>query len=202
MKVAITNHQVQNFAFEATVLTLQGQHVTIRASLPGGVTTEVTLPEGVTLDMLANTSAVAAELSKAAPRYSIAAVSNPNANNLSDFDAYQVVQVGPAANIALTTLGVVRRAGKLTRLRVTAKVGAVAAETLDIDQIKVNGVAVTIPAPLLLTGPTADFEVVEFDLNALLGPILVPDGAYLELAATHAGGPGLSGVVVELIVSR
>lgn len=200
--VRLTNLTNNNYSFEATVLVLQGQHQTLRAKVPAGGSTLLVLPANVTPEMLAEVPSVKAELKKASPSYRIEEVVDPSISSLGGGQRFTIVDNGAAGNIALMVLGIAEKASILSRLRVVSEGAAVALETLTFDQIEINGVAVSIPLNALqVAGPLAAFAKTDFDLRALLGVVEVPEGAMVKIAATYAGGPGMTNVQAELLLA-
>jgi hypothetical protein len=211
MKVNFANVTGQNIAFEAQILTMQGGHVTVRASLPAGKTTAVELPSGVTYEMLATCPQVLAELNRASPRYTVAPVlgTTPLPAGLSDYDVIRRTQT-TAASVAAPgfILGLTFRPGSLGRLRMVNQGATIVGETYTIDDILVNGVSLAVPAPSkpTIVASKAARGVVDVDLKALLGAakILVADNAQIALVTTYTnpGAGTLAAVHFELQASK
>jgi hypothetical protein len=198
--VRLTNLTSRNYSFEATVLSLQGQHLTVRKTIPLGSFTDLVLPAGVTFEMLATVPVVKNELAKASPSYSIAPLADEKAPIFGGGDKLTLASLGAAASVALTTVGVAAKPGKLARIRVSWRGALVLGESIDIDDLKVGGVSVVIPAPLLVTGPLAAYGHFDIDVDKVVGPVAVPDGALVEVGYTYAGGPGATDVTVDLLL--
>jgi len=198
--VRLTNHTSRNYSFEATVLSLQGQHLTVRTTIPLGSFTDLVLPPGVTLEMLAAVPAVKSELAKTSPAYSITPVADALAPIFGGGDKLTLATLGAAGSVAATVVGAAAKPGKLARIRVSWKGAFVPGESIDIDDLRVGGVAVTIPAPLLVTGPLAAYGHLDIDVDKVIGPVAVADGALIEVGYTYAGGPGATDVTVDLLL--
>ena len=196
--VSIKNNTSNNIAFEARILTMQGQHVTVRASLLAGSTTPVALPIGVTSEMLAASPEVQAEQAKPSPNWSIVAVSSADAvGGLSDYDVFRVVQAAPAS--ATIPLGCANRDMKLTALRLASPGPSGAGESYTISQLLVNGVNVLpVPEQCVLPAAHLAFSPVKQAIN-----LQVKEGDFLSAVTTYVAGAGtLTAMSVEVVGSK
>ncbi len=200
-KARLTNLTNNNFSFEATVLSLQGQHLTVRQVIPAGGSVDVELPAGVTLDMLAAVPSVKNELALPSPRYSIAALADDKAAAFAaGGESLKLAVSGVAGSVVPVVIGTASKAGKLVRIRVIWKGAPDVGESIDVDQLSINGVAVVFNSPILVEGPLPGYSYMDFDAQAI-GPVVFGDGAIFELGYTYAGGPGLTDVSVDLLLA-
>jgi hypothetical protein len=199
--VSIKNNTANNVAFEARVLTLQGQHVTVRASLLAGVTTTVALPNGVTPEMLASAPEVQAEQAKASPNWSVMSVSADVVGGLSDYETLRVIQSTPAS--ATLLLGCVGRNSKLTKLRVVSAGPSGAGESYTISDILVNGDSVSLPAAQRAAIPASTAHFIDF--STILSGIwtALNEGDVVSVVTTYVAGAGtLGAVIIEVTASK
>lgn len=199
--ILIKNNTSNNIAFEARVLSMQGQHVTVRASLLAGVTTSVDLPSGITSAMLASSPEVIAEQTKASPNWSIVSQTSESANDLSDYDVFRFIPAAVASSSY--QMGVANRDIKLSRIRIVGLTVTGVAETYEVTDILVNGVGLSIAAGqrCLLPASQAANKVVT---KAVSGSwTVIKAGSLIGVTTTYAAGAGtLTGVIIELIGSK
>lgn len=199
--VSIKNNTSSNIAFEARVLTLQGQHATVRASLLAGSTTAVALPNGVTPEMLGESPEVKAEQSKATPNWSIVGVSSDVVGGLSDYETLRRFQ--SAAASATISLGCVGRNSKLTKVRVSGITASGAGESYTVSDLLVNGVSVGLPVAqqCVLPENTSAFTDVSVGLSGSWTQ--VNEGDFISAVVTYvAGAASLTEMAVEVIASK
>lgn len=200
--VAIHNNVSSNIAFEARILTLQGQHLTVRASLIGGRTTNVPLPQGVTIEMLAESPEVKAEAQKASPNYTI--VGNADLSVVGGLADYEILRAQQSPPVDATIqLGSVQRAGKLTRVRFIAPVPTAAGESYAITEILKNGTNIK-PVTLTLVHPASRAAYVETDIDVSHSNLVFADGDFIAITVdyTAGGGSTLTSIVTELRFSQ
>ena len=198
--VLIKNNTSNNIAFEARVLTLQGQHATVRASLPAGVTTNVALPNGVTPEMLGQAPEVVAEQAKSSPNWTVMGVSATGVGGLSDYETFREVQAAAAS--ATLLLGCAGRNMRLTKLRLCSTGPSAAGETYTITELLVNGVNVLpVAYQLVLPENTAAYTDVYMDLPAAAWA-QINEGDFVAVTTVLAGAATLAAMSVEVIGSK
>lgn len=202
--ITLKNNTSTPISFEASIR--QGQHdLTLRVLVPAGSSVDQVLPAGLTLDQLATANGVKEFTRGPNARLTITAKSDVlQAAGFADFDVFRLVATGAAASVALTSLGTALRNGVLTKIRIGTKGNGVAAETDDVTSIKIGAVTYTFTAGTFrLAGPVTGEQSVEIDVLTAFGQYIpVPAGSYVQVQRTHVGGPGMTDVVVELIVER
>lgn len=199
--VYVKNNTSNNVAFEARILTLQGQHSTVRASLLAGSTTAVPLPNGITPEMLAESPEVKAEQGKATPNWSVVGVSSDAVGGLSDYETLRRFQPGPGS--VTISLGCVGRNSKLTKIRVASTGPSGVGESFTVSDLLVNGVSVMLPLAQQCTLPenTAAFT----DASSVLSGswTQVAEGDFVSAVVTYvAGAATLAEMVVEVTASK
>ena len=203
--VFVRNTQSQDFSLEASCMTLQGQHATVRALIPAGTEKAVPLPVGVTAELLANSPEVIAESRRASPRYSIRVGGQTGLpSSLANYETISTLQAAPASVVAPgLVLGTAKRGGQVSRLRISGQTATGAGESYTINEIRKNGVNVLVApiATLVLPAATAARVAVEADLSSLL--ITAEDRDYFEVVTTYvAGAATLTNVLIELVLAR
>jgi len=198
--VSIKNNTSNNIAFEATVMVMQGQHLTVRATLPATATTVVTLPNGVTAEMLAASAQVQAEQAKSSPNWSIVSVSSGGVvGGLSDYEVFRAQQAAAAS--ATLQLGCAQRNMKLTKLRVCSTGPSAVGETYTITELHVNGVNV-LPVAQQLVLPASQLAYVDFSQVLSGAWTAINEGDFLEVVTVLAGGATLTAMTVEVVGSK
>lgn len=194
--VSIKNNTSNNIAFEARILTMQGQHVTVRASLPATLTTVVPLPNGVTAEMLAEAPEVKAEQAKPAPNWSVVSVDSKGVQGLSDYEVFRSVAAAASATLAL---GCAQRNMKLAKLRVSGVTASGAGESFTVSDIKINGVSkLPVAQQVALPQNTAAYTDVSGSLSGSWTEI--KEGDFVEAVVTYvAGAATLTTMAVEVV---
>lgn len=199
--VSIKNNTSNNIAFEARVLTLQGQHSTVRASLLAGSTTDVPLPNGITPEMLAESPEVKSEQSKASPNWSIVGVSSDAVGGLSDYETLRRFQPGPAS--ATISLGCVGRNSKLTKIRVSSTGPSGAGESYTVTDLLVNGVSVSLPVAQQCVLPQNTLAYTDVSSTLSGSWTQVKEGDFISAVISYvAGAATLAEMSVEVTASK
>jgi hypothetical protein len=203
-RILLTNLTSQPVSFEAVVLKQQGVSTPIRANVPAAGSVTVTLPDGVTAEMLNGSAGVVALCGGVSPKLGIASLpSTDSPSGLANFETFKILTVGAAADLASTILGSASRAGRLGKLRLGTSAAGALTETYEVTGIKVGGVAVSVPVGSLKIDNTALAKMsVEFDLVKILGNVPVLMGAFIEVTGDSVNGTSMADILIELSVER
>ena len=200
--ISFNNKTNQPFSFEATILTAQGHHITIRKSCPAAVSTLVPIPAGVSLLDVANSpqvqieyftyknanytiSAAAASASQIATAANpivvpglIGALSNHYTLEYAQQTATGATQIAASVATPGACLGIAHRAGSLYRLYLTSPTAAGAGESYTVTSLRQNGTVLTGFTPPTIPNSSPARTVYSVDLTSLALP--VNDGDFFE----------------------
>jgi hypothetical protein len=204
MGLNIQNLYTQNISFEATAMSLQGHHLTVRCEVPVGQTVALDkfMPLGMTFEMLAQSQAVINEFNRVGgARYALIPTPNTNQDvNLSAFSGLGATQAA-AATVASPGLylGTANRAGQAIKLRLTTQKAVAVGESWAATALNQNGVLV--PGFTTLTIPAS--SAARFFIDEVLVNVPVNDGDVFELvvAYTAGGGPTMGAVRAEVTLA-
>jgi hypothetical protein len=200
--VNVQNLTGDDYSIDASIFSLQGNFMQVRANIPGGQTVTVQLPNGASYSTFVASEVIQTELTRVGgPRLAFTPGPTTAATGLlGAFDTYQATSANPpVGTTTLTLTQSTSRAGALLKIRITSLTASAAGETYTISALDVNGTNV-LEGTVVEWPASTPAGFIDFDLSGLAE--VVPNAATITVVTTIAGHSTLSTMIVTVYVSQ